>query len=119
MRSVSVALSVPLRLHTSVPRVILSGRMLPPSSRSCYASSQVRSMSAINMSDQEIARRPADYQPSIWSFEYIQSLRTENAGEGYNRRRDKLKEDVRVMLQEEVDEDQLELIDHLQRLGLS
>ncbi|GKU94199.1 hypothetical protein SLEP1_g7725 [Rubroshorea leprosula] len=34
-------------------------------------------------------------------------------------RRDKLKEDVRVMLQEEVDEDGLELIDHLQRLGLS
>ncbi|GKV36988.1 hypothetical protein SLEP1_g45064 [Rubroshorea leprosula] len=59
-------------------------------------------MSAINMSDQEIARRPTDYQPPIWSFEYIQSLKTENAGEGYNRRADKLKEDVRVMLQEEI-----------------
>ncbi|GLT34531.1 hypothetical protein SLA2020_090400 [Shorea laevis] len=79
-----MALSLPLPLHTSVPRVILSGRMRPPSSRSCYASSQVRSMSAINLSDQAIARRSADYQPPIWSFEYIQSLKTEYAGEAYN-----------------------------------
>ncbi|GLT50650.1 hypothetical protein SLA2020_241210 [Shorea laevis] len=71
------------------------------------------------MSDQAIDRWSADYQPPIWSFEYIQSLKIEYAGEAYNRRGDKLKEDVRVMLQEEVDEDQLELIDHLQRLGLS
>ncbi|GLU13975.1 hypothetical protein SLE2022_305740 [Rubroshorea leprosula] len=39
--------------------------------------------------------------------------------EANNRCRDKLKKDVRVMLQEEVAEDQLELIDPLAKLGLS
>ncbi|GLT50643.1 hypothetical protein SLA2020_241150 [Shorea laevis] len=118
-----MALSMPLPIpsHTSVPKVILAGRKPPPSSRSRrYVSSQVQSMSTVEMSDQTIARRSADYQPPIWSFEFIQSLKTEFVGEAYSRRGDKLKEDVRVMLQMEVnDEDQLELIDHLQRLGLS
>ncbi|GKU94202.1 hypothetical protein SLEP1_g7728 [Rubroshorea leprosula] len=117
----ALSMPLPIPLHTSVPKVILAGRKLPPSSRiRSYASSQVQSMSTVEMSDQTIARRSADYQPPIWSFEFIQSLKTEFVGEAYSRRRDKLKEDVRVMLQKEVnDEDQLELIDNLQRLGLS
>ncbi|GLU13964.1 hypothetical protein SLE2022_305650 [Rubroshorea leprosula] len=116
----ALSMPLPIPLHTSVPKVILAGRKLPPSSRSRRSvSSQVQSMPTVEMSDQTIARRSADYQPPIWSFEFIQSLKTEFVGEAYSRRRDKLKEDVRVMLQEKVDEDQLELIDHLQRLGLS
>ncbi|GLT64881.1 hypothetical protein SLA2020_373460 [Shorea laevis] len=103
MRPVSMAMSMPLPLplQTSVHRVILSGSMLPPSSRSRrYVSSQVQSMSTVKMSDKTIAKRSADYQPSIWNFEYIQSLKTEFVGEAYSRRGDKLKEDLRVMLQE-------------------
>ncbi|GLU13960.1 hypothetical protein SLE2022_305620 [Rubroshorea leprosula] len=117
----ALPLSLPLPWHTFVPTVILSGlrylHHLVAGRR--YVSSQVQSMPAVKMSSQTVARRSADYKPPIWSFEYIQSLKTEHVGEVYNRHRDKLKEDARVMPQEEVDEDQLELINNLQRLGFS
>ncbi|KAB1205568.1 Myrcene synthase, chloroplastic [Morella rubra] len=67
-----------------------------------------------------VARRSGNYQPTIWHYDYIESLRSEYAGESCNRRIDKLKGDVRMMLDKVVDPlEQLELIDILQRLGLS
>nr|WCL15123.1 terpene synthase HlTPS1 [Humulus lupulus] len=67
-----------------------------------------------------IERRSANYEPSIWSFDYIQSLTSQYKGEPYTSRANKLEGDVKRMLVEmENSLAQLELIDTLQRLGLS
>ncbi|KAH9699986.1 TPS27 [Citrus sinensis] len=83
------------------------------------------STTTIKPADQSFIRRSADYGPTIWSFDYIQSLDSKYNGESYARQLEKLKEQVRAMLQRDdkvVDLDplhQLELIDNLHRLGVS
>ncbi|WOK92035.1 chloroplast terpene synthase [Canna indica] len=66
-------------------------------------------------------RRSANYQPNLWSDDYIQSL-TKNylvKEEDRSRRRDALKENIReLMCQKKEIKRQLELIDHLQQLGV-
>ncbi|XP_059432149.1 myrcene synthase, chloroplastic-like [Corylus avellana] len=65
-------------------------------------------------------RRSANYQPSIWHYNYIQSLTSEYVGESCTRQLDELKGEVRMMFHKVVEPgEQLELIDILQRLGLS
>uniref|UniRef100_A0A7N2MHK7 Uncharacterized protein n=1 Tax=Quercus lobata TaxID=97700 RepID=A0A7N2MHK7_QUELO len=67
-----------------------------------------------------IVRQSANYQPSIWDYDYIQSLRNKYVGETCTGQSNVLKEHVRMMLHKVVDPlEQLELIDILQRLGLS
>ncbi|CAL9161034.1 unnamed protein product [Musa hybrid cultivar] len=66
-------------------------------------------------------RRSANYQPSSWSDEYIQSLRNDTEVQEDNARRTgKLTEDVKQLIyMKKGIEDQLQLIDHLQQLGVS
>ncbi|KAG7968174.1 hypothetical protein I3843_08G139800 [Carya illinoinensis] len=65
-------------------------------------------------------RRSANYQPALWKDDYIQSLTSEYAGESYTRRADQLKAEVRRMFHKVLDLlEKLELIDLLQKLGLS
>ncbi|XP_030935390.1 myrcene synthase, chloroplastic-like isoform X2 [Quercus lobata] len=65
-------------------------------------------------------RRSANYQPTDWHNNYIQSLRNDYTGESCTRQNNMLKEQVRMMLHKVVDPiEQLELIDILQRLGIS
>ncbi|CAL9152007.1 unnamed protein product [Musa hybrid cultivar] len=66
-------------------------------------------------------RRSADYQPSSWSDEYIQSLRTDTKVEEDNAKRmGKLTEDVKQLIyMKKGIEEQLQLIDHLQQLGVA
>ncbi|XP_060676001.1 gamma-terpinene synthase, chloroplastic-like [Ziziphus jujuba] len=45
-----------------------------------------------------IPRWSAEYKPTIWKFDYIQSLRNEYVEESYGRRANQLKEEVRLML---------------------
>uniref|UniRef100_A0A7N2MKM7 Uncharacterized protein n=1 Tax=Quercus lobata TaxID=97700 RepID=A0A7N2MKM7_QUELO len=67
-----------------------------------------------------IVRRSANYQAPIWDYDYIHSLRSEYVGEVHTGKINKLKGQVRMMLQKVVDPlEQLELIDILQKLGLS
>ncbi|KAJ9178990.1 hypothetical protein P3X46_010825 [Hevea brasiliensis] len=77
---------------------------------------------APRISSQHIFRRSANYQPSIWDYDYVQSLTSEFLGEVHTKRINKLKEEVRKMLinsQEMMNPlDQVELIDTLQRLGV-
>nr|ARE72258.1 terpene synthase [Cannabis sativa] len=74
----------------------------------------------VNSSNAIIDRRSANFEPSIWSFDYIQSLTSQYKGEPYTSRVKKLERDVKKILVEmENSLAQLELIDTLQRLGIS
>ncbi|CAL9050431.1 unnamed protein product, partial [Musa banksii] len=66
-------------------------------------------------------RRSANYQPSSWSDEYIQSLRNDTKVEEDNATRmGKLTEDVKQLIyMKKGMEEQLQLIDHLQQLGVA
>ncbi|KAG6701058.1 hypothetical protein I3842_08G145300 [Carya illinoinensis] len=65
-------------------------------------------------------RRAANYQPALWKDDYILSLTSEYVGESYTRRADQLKAEVRRMFHKVVGPlEKLELIDVLQKLGLS
>ncbi|KAI3748372.1 hypothetical protein L6452_11397 [Arctium lappa] len=68
-----------------------------------------------------IVRRSANYPPSQWSYDYIQSLITTNyVGEKYKTASQGLKETVRTMISNETTPlSTLELVDDLQRLGIS
>ncbi|KAJ8749366.1 hypothetical protein K2173_018855 [Erythroxylum novogranatense] len=66
-------------------------------------------------------RRPTNYQPTSWSYNFMQSLQTCNADLVYKDRAQKLEEEVRCMIHNVRAEPLavLELIDDLERLGLS
>nr|AMP42989.1 putative monoterpene synthase [Xanthium strumarium] len=69
-------------------------------------------------------RRSANYPPSLWSYDFIQSLSSEYTKEMYLERSRTLKEAVRAMIYKtkEMEENPLSilnLIDDLQRLGIS
>ncbi|KAA0045530.1 terpene synthase 10-like [Cucumis melo var. makuwa] len=67
-----------------------------------------------------IVRQCANYNPPLWKDDFIQSLHNEFRGETYRRRFSQLKEQVQTLLKEESDSlEQLELIDALQKLGIS
>ncbi|KAJ9685390.1 hypothetical protein PVL29_017429 [Vitis rotundifolia] len=76
---------------------------------------------ASKVQDQTAVRRSANYQPSIWDYDYIQSLRSNYVGKTHMKRLDELKGFVKMMLigKDEKALDQLETIDLLQRLGVS
>ncbi|KAK3179904.1 hypothetical protein Dsin_032626 [Dipteronia sinensis] len=67
------------------------------------------------------SRRSGNYTPSIWDDDYLQSLNSVYTGEIYTRQAKCMKEKVRAMIENVSDRtmDQLELIDTLQRLGVS
>nr|QWQ79599.1 TPS41 [Juglans sigillata] len=65
--------------------------------------------------DSTIVRRSANYHPTIWHYDYIQSLRCEYVGESFTQKIDKLKGEVAMMFHKVMET--LELIDILQRLG--
>ncbi|KAK4846281.1 hypothetical protein QYF36_015350 [Acer negundo] len=66
------------------------------------------------------SRRSANYQPSLWSDDFLQSLQIGYADDKYKNRAEKLEEEVRYMINNEDAEmlSILELIDDIQRLGL-
>nr|XP_016439127.1 PREDICTED: (-)-camphene/tricyclene synthase, chloroplastic-like [Nicotiana tabacum] len=69
-------------------------------------------------------RRSGNYKPATWPFEYIESISNDYVGKNYTKRFNELKEEMRKKLKmmDDVDGEELEkleLIDNLQRLGLS
>ncbi|PIN19469.1 (-)-alpha-terpineol synthase [Handroanthus impetiginosus] len=68
-----------------------------------------------------VSRRSGNYEPSVWDFNFIQSLNSTYTGECYAKQASELKQQVDGMLQEGAMEqvDQLELIDNLQNLGIA
>ncbi|XP_044461395.1 terpene synthase 10-like [Mangifera indica] len=89
------------------------------SSSNSVVPGRVQCSSAAKLSDEAIVRRSANYQPTIWGDDFVQSLKS-HVGKSSEERAEKLKEEVRLTLDSAVDSvQQLELIDVLQRLGLS
>ncbi|GAV65148.1 LOW QUALITY PROTEIN: Terpene_synth domain-containing protein/Terpene_synth_C domain-containing protein, partial [Cephalotus follicularis] len=79
----------------------------------------IQCMTSTKNNKQTIVRRSANYQPTIWTDDYVQSLRNPYKGEAYDILANELKEKVKIMLEEVVDPlEQLELVDTLQRTGL-
>ncbi|KAF5450880.1 hypothetical protein F2P56_031196 [Juglans regia] len=74
-----------------------------------------------NSSDSStIVRRSANYKPTIWHYDYIQSLKTEYVGVSYTRKLAELKGEVAMMFHKVLEPPkQLDLVDILQRLGVS
>ncbi|KAJ7982691.1 Myrcene synthase, chloroplastic [Quillaja saponaria] len=92
-------------------------------SRSCrIVSCQVQcSTSSPNISSdhKNIVRRSANYDPPIWSYDYIQALSSKYLEKSYSKQHHMLKEEVKLMLGKvENHLHQLELANVLQRLGL-
>nr|WBO38695.1 terpene synthase 24 [Aquilaria agallochum] len=86
---------------------------------------KLRSVAALKTSsdDKKLVQQSADdNRASIWSNDYIQSMESKYSGEANTEHINKLKEDARTMLKKAEDEpliNQLELIDLLERLGIS
>ncbi|KAG6383609.1 hypothetical protein SASPL_156621 [Salvia splendens] len=69
---------------------------------------------------EEVIRRSANYEASIWDDDYIQSFASPYTGEKYVREAEKLKDLVKILIHETEHElDQLHLIDNMTRLGVS
>ncbi|XP_039008959.1 probable terpene synthase 12 [Hibiscus syriacus] len=65
-------------------------------------------------------RRSANYQPTIWNYDFLQSLNNDHADVIYKERAAKLEQELRFAINDEDAEplNLLELIDDIQRLGL-
>ncbi|KAG2709342.1 hypothetical protein I3843_05G213000 [Carya illinoinensis] len=73
-----------------------------------------------NSSDSTIVRRSANYKPTIWHYDYIQSLKSEYVGVSYTKKLTELKGEVTMMFHKVSEpRKQLDLVDILQRLGVS
>ncbi|XP_058071180.1 alpha-terpineol synthase, chloroplastic-like [Magnolia sinica] len=80
---------------------------------------QSRCLAAIQTLEWPTQRRSANYQPTIWSNEFVQSLRSDYMGDIYTTRIKKLHDAARhLILEASGPLDQLNLIDNIQRLGL-
>ncbi|CAK9187064.1 unnamed protein product [Ilex paraguariensis] len=73
----------------------------------------------ITVDDHTITRRSANYLQSVWDYDFVQSLTSDYNEEKYVRQVDKLKDDVKCLINGVMDPlAKLELIDVIQRLGL-
>ncbi|XP_030935583.1 myrcene synthase, chloroplastic-like [Quercus lobata] len=110
--------SLPICNFNRLPPIPSKGPISLVKSRSGIV---VQCMPASKISNSStILRRSANYKPTDWHYDYIQSLRNEYTGESCTRQNNMLKEQVRMMLHKVVDPlEQLELIDILQKLGIS
>ncbi|XP_043723571.1 terpene synthase 10-like [Telopea speciosissima] len=80
----------------------------------CVANASIQSQA------EDIINKPSVvYQPTIWDYDFVESLRSGYVEDTFRSRAKEITEDVRVMLNKEVEPlAQLKLIDVLQRLGL-
>ncbi|KAJ1375497.1 Terpenoid cyclases/protein prenyltransferase alpha-alpha toroid [Sesbania bispinosa] len=79
--------------------------------------SPLRCYAATNVSE----RKSANYQPNLWNYDFLQSLKHDYADVQYENRARKLQEEVRRMITDQNGEIWiiLELIDDVKRLGLN
>ncbi|KAI0493038.1 hypothetical protein KFK09_027314 [Dendrobium nobile] len=79
----------------------------------------IHCVSIASATSSSLARRTANYKPTIWADSYIQSLPIDFMEEKYMYRREKLMEEVRFLINQQHSlTEQLELVDTLCQLGL-
>ncbi|KAH7525553.1 hypothetical protein JRO89_XSUnG0072200 [Xanthoceras sorbifolium] len=111
---------------TAIPVSSFTGIQRPRHVQQAITSSRIRvykpiqCVSTPKLESETIFRRSANYQPSIWDHDYLQSLSSVYTGEVYTKQAELLQEKVKAMIGNVSEPlDQLELIDTLQRLGLA
>ncbi|KAF8377148.1 hypothetical protein HHK36_030521 [Tetracentron sinense] len=95
--------------------------LFPPllSFSSRHVDPAIRSFDTAGTQHSEVPRRSANYQPSIWDNDFLQSLNSDYLGEIYVRKIERLKDDVKRRFDEAMKPvSLLELINTLQRLGV-
>ncbi|CAI9289618.1 unnamed protein product [Lactuca saligna] len=86
----------------------------------CKHLCSLQSTSMVVIAAESLVRRSANYKSSLWSFDHVQSLSSKYIGEEYTARAHTLKEAVTTMIHSVgTPLDTLELVDELQRLGIS
>ncbi|KAI3410573.1 Glutathione transferase [Psidium guajava] len=86
------------------------------SSSASFGSRSVTCASKIE--DQEIVRRSANWQPSVWDYDFVQSLSVDHTDK-FTEQVQRLKEEVKGLFDREMNQvAKLEFIDVVQRLGL-
>ncbi|XP_056177460.1 (-)-alpha-terpineol synthase-like [Syzygium oleosum] len=92
----------------------------PSSSSSSAVSSGPRfATCGLKIEDQEIARRSANWKPSVWDYDFVQSLGVDYTEDIYTEQVRRLKEEVKGLFDREMNQvAKLELVDGVQRLGL-
>ncbi|MED6195313.1 hypothetical protein PIB30_036784 [Stylosanthes scabra] len=128
-------MALSILLSSSTPFTFTKTLLLPPKRNSlpfvAIKKFRVPSPTQLNVcasnkisdnNSQTIVRRSENFfQPSIWDYDYIQSLNSDYKGDAYLEKRQLVREEVRKMFGkvENGSVDQLELIDVLQRLGVA
>ncbi|URE18241.1 Myrcene synthase, chloroplastic [Musa troglodytarum] len=120
IRSNNVSTPSPYRLCHILPLLqlqdVLADRLLRTPWQSSMRLSKHQMQRATSFTEK------ANYQPNLWTHDYIQSLTSDHSMEEPQNaaRISKLEEEVVKLIQEEKElEDQLQLIDHLQQLGVA
>ncbi|KAH7532986.1 hypothetical protein FEM48_Zijuj04G0081600 [Ziziphus jujuba var. spinosa] len=104
------------KLTTSIPpipRLRRTPSTTPSLSIRCSATTQGTNLTADR-------RTSANFQPSSWSYDFVQSLNNEHLVEEYKEKVEELEEEVRRMINNENVAllNKLELVDEIQRFGL-
>nr|ANB66347.1 terpene synthase 2 [Camellia sinensis] len=111
-----------MALHISfLPHLLYSSSKQSLPQRALHSSLYLHCSSVKQDSQRTAQRRSANYQPTTWTSDFVKSLTNYNSDEIHKQRAKKLKEEVRAMIgDEDVNPSTtLELIDDIQRLGLS
>nr|QWD59171.1 terpene synthase 2 [Aconitum carmichaelii] len=113
-----------LQLHVPTPPVTSTRSLYraPRTLQNTHLGLRFRCFSIPVTIDPTVPRRSEhyEYQPTIWDYDFVESLESSFTGEIYTNRIAKLKGNVRLMLEKAVGSlAQLELIDVLERLGIS
>ncbi|MGD7201674.1 hypothetical protein, partial [Ralstonia pseudosolanacearum] len=113
-----------LQLHVPTPPVTSTRSLYraPRTLQNTHLGMRFRCFSIPVTMDPTVPRRSEhyEYQTTIWDYDFVESLESSFTGEIYTNRMEKLKGDARLMLEKAAGSlAQLELIDVLERLGIS
>ncbi|XP_056158432.1 (+)-alpha-terpineol synthase-like [Syzygium oleosum] len=111
---------IPSSIRHNQPSLLFSRHLRSSLSSSSSTSSGAQFVKcALKIEDQEIVRRSANWQPSIWDYDFVQSLSVDYTEDKYTEQLRRLKQEVRGLFSRKMNQvAKLEFIDVVQRLGL-